>query len=243
MTRISARHLMVLLMLVSLVVWFVGCASKPPKEERAAAEQAFKTAQVAEKCAALTYTAAENALLKARRLTTEKKYDEARHYFVVAKELAEKARREAAANEECMNPKPVSAGAPAESTESEDEPVLTGTNNPDFELKPIFFPFNSDEITEEAKATLADISAWMNRFPDVSVAVEGHCDDRGSTEYNLALGERRANAVRKVLILLNVNPDKLDIVSYGEERPLVDAENEEAWSRNRRAEFKKRWNR
>lgn len=75
-------------------------------------------------------------------------------------------------------------------------------------------------------------------YPQLRVLIEGNCDDRGTQEYNLALGERRARAAFEYLVLLGVRPDQLEIVSYGEERPAAMGNNEAAWAKNRRAEFK-----
>ncbi len=132
------------------------------------------------------------------------------------------------------NPKVSSTTAPAE------EAPVGEFANPDFELKMVQFPFNSDEITEESMSVLRDNAAWMVNFPENKVVLEGHCDNRGSTQYNLSLGERRANAVKRFLSTLGVNPDNLDILSYGEEKPLIDEETENAYSSNRRVEFRKR---
>ncbi len=236
------RTVMILWVAVLLLA-LAGCVGKPPKEEREQAEQAFLAAKAAEKCATVRYTSAEKALQNARRLTTEKKYEEARRYFNVAKELSETALKEANANRDCMNPPdPNETTKPVVTSGGEDDnltPEERMLRDPEYDLKSVRFPFNSEDITEEAKQILQQNAAWLNNFPDINVRVEGHCDSRGSTEYNLALGERRAYAVRKFLIMLGVNPDQLSVMSYGEESPLVDEENEMAWEQNRRAEFKK----
>jgi peptidoglycan-associated lipoprotein len=78
-------------------------------------------------------------------------------------------------------------------------------------------------------------AAWLERNPTADVVVEGHADERGTREYNLALGARRAEAVRSYLIGLGIDPARIDTISYGEERPAVAGSNEEAWARNRRA--------
>ncbi|MFO7727503.1 MAG: OmpA family protein, partial [Desulfonatronovibrio sp.] len=81
-------------------------------------------------------------------------------------------------------------------------------------------------------------SGYMKRFKKLRLVIEGHCDERGTAEYNLALGERRARAAYEFLILLGVDSDRIQIVSYGEERPLASGSNEAAWAENRRAEVK-----
>lgn len=101
----------------------------------------------------------------------------------------------------------------------------------------IHFAFDSYELNEEARAILALKANIMRRYKDVGVVIEGHCDERGTEEYNLALGERRARAAYEHLVILGVAPERMSIVSFGEERPIDPAHNETAWAKNRRAEF------
>lgn len=101
----------------------------------------------------------------------------------------------------------------------------------------IHFAFDSYELTEESRAVLALKANIMRKYTDVSVVIEGHCDERGTEEYNLALGERRARAAYEHLVILGVDPQRMSIVSFGEERPINPAHNETAWAENRRAEF------
>ncbi|WP_022668215.1 peptidoglycan-associated lipoprotein Pal [Desulfospira joergensenii] len=101
----------------------------------------------------------------------------------------------------------------------------------------IHFEYDSSALTSMAKMILKEKAAWLEANPSVSVTIQGHCDDRGTTEYNLALGERRASAVKNFLSDLGVPKSRLNTVSYGEERPLDPAQTEEAWRKNRRAQF------
>ncbi|MCG2732363.1 peptidoglycan-associated lipoprotein Pal [Pseudodesulfovibrio aespoeensis] len=101
----------------------------------------------------------------------------------------------------------------------------------------INFAFDSYELNSEARSILALKANIMRRYTDVRVVVEGHCDERGTEEYNLALGERRARAAYEHLVILGVDPGRMSIVSFGEEKPLDSAHNETAWAKNRRAEF------
>ena len=105
-------------------------------------------------------------------------------------------------------------------------------------MKTVYFPFNASSLTDEAKTTLGNNAAWLSANAQVAVIIEGHCDQRGSTEYNLALGEKRAQEVRKYLSNLGVNQDRLSVVSYGEEQLADYGETEAAFDRNRRAEFR-----
>lgn len=99
----------------------------------------------------------------------------------------------------------------------------------------VLFAFDSSVLSEEAKQTLAKQAAWLQQNAQVKVSVEGHCDERGTREYNLALGERRANAAKKYLVSLGVAADRLSTVSYGKERPAVEGNNDAAYAQNRRA--------
>lgn len=99
----------------------------------------------------------------------------------------------------------------------------------------VFFAFDSSELSPEARATLEKQAAWMKKYGGVSVAVEGHADERGTREYNLALGERRANAAKDYLVALGVNPARVKTISYGKERPAAVGHNETAWAQNRRS--------
>ena len=101
----------------------------------------------------------------------------------------------------------------------------------------IFFDFNSSEVKPEYREVLARKADVMNEFPEISIRVEGHCDDRGTVEYNLALGERRAQAAKDDLVNAGLDPDRINTISYGEERPAVEGSGEEVWAQNRRDEF------
>jgi len=105
-------------------------------------------------------------------------------------------------------------------------------------LQRIHFDFDRSDLTEEAKQILVNNAGLLRAAPQVNVLIEGHTDERGSDEYNLALGERRAISARNFLVSLGVAADRLRIISYGEEMPIALERNEEAWAKNRRAEFK-----
>jgi peptidoglycan-associated lipoprotein len=97
----------------------------------------------------------------------------------------------------------------------------------------VFFAFDRSDITPESQQTLQRQAEWLQRYPNVTVTIEGHCDERGTREYNLALGERRANAAKQVLIAAGVSPSRISTISYGKDRPVVPGSNEEAWAQNR----------
>jgi len=105
-------------------------------------------------------------------------------------------------------------------------------------LKPIYFEYNKSNIRPEFQPVLENIAKWLGKRSESQLLVEGHCDERGTDEYNLALGERRALAVRRYLVALGVSADRVHTISYGEEKPADPGHDEAAWSKNRRTEFK-----
>lgn len=104
-------------------------------------------------------------------------------------------------------------------------------------LSTVYFDYDKSNLTQSARDTLKENAAWLKKNPSVRVQIEGHTDSRGSIEYNVALGERRANAAMSYLKSMGVSGNRLSVISYGKERPLVAEENESAWSKNRRANF------
>jgi peptidoglycan-associated lipoprotein len=102
-------------------------------------------------------------------------------------------------------------------------------------LKDIYFDYDRYEIRREDEEILRENAAFLKKNPKMKIQIEGHCDERGTAEYNLALGERRANHTKKYLISLGITSDRILTISYGEERPLDPKNNEEAWAKNRRA--------
>jgi peptidoglycan-associated lipoprotein len=99
----------------------------------------------------------------------------------------------------------------------------------------VFFAYDSAVLSPVATQTVDRQAAWLKQYPDVVLTVEGHTDERGTREYNLALGDRRANAVKNYLVALGIEPSRILIISYGEERPADPANDESAWANNRRA--------
>ena len=105
-------------------------------------------------------------------------------------------------------------------------------------LKSIYFDYDKSNIRTEFQPVLEGIAKWMGTKADRQLLIEGHCDERGTDEYNLALGERRALSVRRYLVALGIAAERLHTISYGEEKPADPGHDESAWSKNRRAEFK-----
>lgn len=102
----------------------------------------------------------------------------------------------------------------------------------------IYFDFDSSALSERSRSVLASKADILKRYPELTLVVEGYCDERGTVEYNLALGERRARVAYDYLVILGISPDRLSIVSFGEENPAVLGSNEEAWAQNRRDQFR-----
>ncbi len=98
----------------------------------------------------------------------------------------------------------------------------------------VFFAFDKYNLNDAAQATLQRQAAWLNTHPGTQIAIEGHCDERGTREYNLGLGDRRANSVKEYLASLGVDAGRIETISYGKERPVALSHNESAWSQNRR---------
>jgi peptidoglycan-associated lipoprotein len=102
-------------------------------------------------------------------------------------------------------------------------------------LKDIHFDFDKYDIRREDEIILRENAAFLKKNPKMKIQIEGHCDERGTSNYNLALGERRANMTKRYLVSLGIASDRISTISYGEERPLDPGHNEEAWAKNRRA--------
>jgi peptidoglycan-associated lipoprotein len=99
----------------------------------------------------------------------------------------------------------------------------------------VFFAYDSAVLSPIASQTLDRQAAWLKQYPEIFLTVEGHTDERGTRDYNLALGDRRANAVKNYLVALDIQPNRILTISYGEERPAEAANDETAWANNRRA--------
>jgi peptidoglycan-associated lipoprotein len=137
-------------------------------------------------------------------------------------------------------PPPPPPPAPQPKPPTEDEVFASKTLdqlNTEKPLGDVFFAYDSTELTEDARASLQKNADWMKRWGNTKVMVEGHADSRGTNEYNLALGERRADAARDYLVSLGLPTDRITIVSKGEEQPFCTEENESCWQQNRRGHF------
>lgn len=130
---------------------------------------------------------------------------------------------------------------PAADWEEADEPdpgyLSAADINAKHLLKTVYFDYDRAEIRPDQRATLQANAAWLRDHADVRIVLEGHCDERGTRDYNMALGDRRSQATREYLISLGVDASRIETISYGEERPVAPGQDESAWSQNRRSEF------
>jgi peptidoglycan-associated lipoprotein len=135
-------------------------------------------------------------------------------------------------------PEAAGSGAPMDSLGSELMREAAVPESSTLKLEKVFFDYDSYTLTAQTREILARNAEWLRQNPVAKLTIEGHCDERGSDEYNLALGQRRADAVKNYLLSLGIAAERLSDISYGEERPAVDGSDESAWSKNRRAEFR-----
>lgn len=120
------------------------------------------------------------------------------------------------------------------------EPVITTTPEPEPErvaLEDVFFDFDRAELRSDARDILTANAQMLQRHPETSILIEGHCDERGTNEYNLALGDRRAQTARDFFVRYGIDATRIETISYGEERPFAMGHTENAWALNRRAHF------
>ena len=118
-----------------------------------------------------------------------------------------------------------------------EQPVVKPKPKPQINLKTVYFDFDKYNLTPEAKAILTDNAKQLMENAQVRIRIEGNCDERGTNAYNLSLGQKRAESVKDFLIQYGISPNRIETVSYGEERPVCTEHNESCWQRNRRADF------
>jgi len=225
-------------LLLLLFVFASAACGGPPTKQLTEAEGALADARLAERCAPEEYQAAMKALEKARQLAADGKNDEAKLQAEAAKKLAAKARTKAMLRkDECEkgDKTEVVAIDPNEFVDTSGQGDAPAGDSAG--LKTVFFAYNSAELSTDSRDVLAKNAQILQKAGDRKVVLEGHCDKRGSTEYNLALGERRAMVVKQYLRAMGVAPDRMILMSYGEEKPLDWGEGDGAHDRNRRVEF------
>jgi len=147
------------------------------------------------------------------------------------KKLAEESLREESLREKALREKALQEEAARREAAAREAASKTVS------LEPVFFDFDQWSIREDQKEVMAKNSQWLKSNPNVKVRLEGHCDERGTAEYNLALGQKRAEGVKSFLEGLGISSQRMATISYGEERPLDPGHNEEAWAKNRRVDI------
>lgn len=217
---------------VTMACLLAACGGKAPTDAMDAAQAAVDGAAESERCAESEFRAARNLLEQAQQAYADRDWDRARQLAEAAEAQAARANEMAAANAEDCERVNEMTDQLGDDTDGDDDRARTSFQDEDYTLDRIYFPFNQSSLTDEARETLASHADHLTRNGDIEIIIEGHCDERGSTEYNLALGERRARAVADYLQRLGVAMDRMRPVSYGEEMP-IGSDND----RNRRAEF------
>lgn len=244
-----------LVALLSAAPFLFGCPAKPPLEEISSAEASLEKAREVEApiYAPDTFKSAEDMLAQAKDEMDKKQYGASRESALQAKDLADQSADEAARKKAAktegdrpgLTPEEMAAGPRMETAEisvAELESQQTGTGALEegvtiSSLEPIHFAFDEFSLNETAREILSRNATWLKKYANVNIQIEGHCDERGSNEYNIALGERRAKSARDYLVFLGVETGRLSIISYGEEVPIDPGHSESAWAKNRRAEF------
>lgn len=228
-----------------IMIALMGCA-KPPLNDIADAKAALESARIAgaQTYAPKEYSSAEGYVNKAESDLGTRQYREAKIEALTGKQLADTA-RQMALDRSKGTPENTGGQITAPSSLADigiqENSIVgkgsLGTGIVIKQLKMIHFAFDDYSLSNEAQQILMENARWLGAHPDIKVQIEGHCDERGSEEYNLALGEKRAIAARDYLIQLGVKKDSMSVISYGKERPLNPAHNEQAWAENRRDEF------
>ena len=226
-----------IVILLALLILGLGCGKKwsvqgssfpkEPQADRSAPKASEKTA--------------EEIFSSAGPLVAEKEVDETSQS---ADELREEADRLAQEADKLRLERGKSEGAPSALEGDSKEQgarrgvvMTSGTFTATDALSDIFFDYDQYLLNEGAQNILQKNAEWLRSHPQARILIEGHCDERGTVEYNLALGERRAQSVKDYLSNLGISPDRISMISYGKEKPFVVSHSEEAWAQNRRAHF------
>jgi peptidoglycan-associated lipoprotein len=223
----------VLSVIVMIMALFAGC-QKPPKVERELAEKAFRDALVGKDCARENYIAAEELLQKAREAINNKEFDKAKDLFLAVKKKSDEILEYYRTHpDECLPKEEVVEEDKEEEIVEENDPA----KDPNMAFPIIHFEFDRYTVVTDDMEKLFLVAEWLKNFPEAVLRVEGNADERGAIDYNMSLGEKRGREVKNQLIQLGIAPERLKVVSYGEEKPINPAHNEQAWYENRRVEF------
>jgi peptidoglycan-associated lipoprotein len=224
-----ARYALCLL----LVLLVAACGGRQRTEDAlAGAQAALDGASDSERCAETEFRAAQRLMEQAQAAYADRDYDLARQLAEAARVQAERAREIAAANDDCDNETTVTVVEEPDLPEPDrDEPAEPWAG--DYNFSTIYFGFDQSDIPSDARTTLESHARYLRDNPGVRLRLEGHCDEAGTDEYNMALGQRRAFTVRAFLIELGVDGERLSILSYGEHMPDASGNSD----RNRRVVF------
>ena len=233
LTRIRMSRTPLTLLALALAVTLAACGARAPTDSMEAARNAIEMSADAEPCAEAEYRAAANLLEQAEEAFASRDYARARQLADAATLQAERARQTAIANaEDCDRMRNMTE-------EVEEVQADRNTNavdaDPDYEFVAVYFDFDQAALTEDMRRTLNAHSDQMIADDRYLMRIEGHCDRLGSTEYNLALGDRRARSVKDYLVRRGVPAGRVSTLSYGAELPISSRDRE-----NRRAEFRVR---
>lgn len=208
MKRSASLSIFLVLSLSLFLLFSQGCAKKSVMKEEAAKEEAGAIAQK------------EGEKVKVEKAPSEPPKTEPVKKVEV----------------EPLEEKVVAKAAPTEAEMKEKAPAAEAVAK-EVQFENIHFDFDKYNLKSEAREILKRHAEWLTKNKNYSLVIEGHCDERGTNEYNLALGDRRAKEAMKFLVELGVEAKRIKTISYGEERPLDPGHNEEAWAKNRRAQF------
>lgn len=237
-TSRTAPSTLLVSVLLGVTLSLSACSS-PPDKAMKDARAALAGAQARSECAPEKFSAAQALLEEAQALIKQEKYDEAELKAVAAKRLADQAKAEADSNwEDCMRRKAAmnkaADPAPVKTTDGQTPPPQSVRQAT---LNVLYFAYDSAEISDAQRATLEENALWMTQNPTKALTLEGHTDERGSGEYNLALGERRATQARKFMMQLGADSERMRTLSYGEEKPAAFGSSMEDYRQNRRVVF------
>lgn len=233
-----SKTIKIMVLGLALIFWS-GCASAPT-DEISAAQQAILDARGVKDCASDKFLAAQRLLDEAEKLVDEEKYDEAKRKAKAAEKIAVEAKKEGELNwEDCQ--RRADKARQAANADADQDADQDDDGNQDaeqkFTLETVYFDYDSAGLTDAGRAVLAENLRWLKNNKDRRVTLEGHTDERGTTEYNLSLGESRARQVKAYLKQLGVASDRLSILSYGEEKPDAFGATPADFAKNRRVEF------
>jgi peptidoglycan-associated lipoprotein len=220
------------------VLLLASACGGPPTEALEEAERALLGADLAKLCNEESYLAAQRLLEEAKAASEKGDYDDAKRKAIAASQLAEQARLDAeAGREECE--RRLAAKDKIENTL--DTPVVSvpkeTSQDPELTLETVYFDFDEAAITESSRVVLDKNARWLGANPSTRIRILGHTDERGSTEYNMALSDKRAQSVKRYLQTVGIEPNRLASVPYGEEKPASFGSSERDHALNRRVEF------